>query len=257
MIVLDSTRKVTFKLSGAITTNQLEFVSAYADASNSAFTEGFSAGPSNNTTDVDLVVAPSSGQRLIKTIWIHNKDTVTAIVTVEVDVGGTKRRICKLTLRADETLEISEAGIRVVSPVTTSQIYAEGTFTPKIIGDTGTLGAYAASTEIGRYTRIGNRVFYNLFIGLTSKGSWTGNAFIDALPFTANNIASDYHCVAFSYFHSITLSASKFTVGGIINPNQSKIQLMEFQSGAAAASLPMANIANGSAIGAMGIFEVS
>jgi len=122
MLVLDTARKLSCVLSGAITTNQLEYVSSYADASSSAFTEGINVGATNNTTAVDIVASPASGQRLVKTVWICNKDTVAATVTVYIDQSGTTRRICKITLQPDESLEIGVAGIRVITTNKTGYI---------------------------------------------------------------------------------------------------------------------------------------
>jgi hypothetical protein len=89
--------------------------------------------------------------------------------------------------------------------------YQEGTFTPTI-----TFGGAAAgvtySNQTGNFTRIGNRIFYNLNITLSSKGSSTGEFRIAGLPTLSSdanvsypaslrmtNMANDLgatHCVA-------------------------------------------------------------
>jgi hypothetical protein len=62
--------------------------------------------------------------------------------------------------------------------------YAEGTFTPTI-----TFGGNAVNvtytSQAGFYTRIGNRVLFNLAVILSSKGSSTGGLRIGGLPFVA------------------------------------------------------------------------
>jgi hypothetical protein len=63
--------------------------------------------------------------------------------------------------------------------------YETGTFTPELnFGGASTGITY--SSRFGRYTRIGNVVFWDIDMVLTSKGSATGDATIAGLPFTSN-----------------------------------------------------------------------
>ena len=63
--------------------------------------------------------------------------------------------------------------------------YEEGTFTPTLtFGGASTGITYDADTN-GIYTKIGNVVSFSLRVGLTSKGSASGAAVINGLPFTA------------------------------------------------------------------------
>lgn len=60
-----------------------------------------------------------------------------------------------------------------------------GTFVPVLAFGGSSVGiTYAAQT--GTYTRIGNVVFFNLTIALTSKGAQAGNATISGLPFVGD-----------------------------------------------------------------------
>lgn len=69
------------------------------------FFEGCSFGATNSTTAVTAVSAPaSSKRRLIKSISVHNKDTASSTVTVQLNNSGTKYILTKKTLAADETL---------------------------------------------------------------------------------------------------------------------------------------------------------
>ena len=63
--------------------------------------------------------------------------------------------------------------------------YEEGTFTPAVQGST-TAGTATYSTQTGQYTKIGNRVIFNLRIIYTG-GTGTGNLRVGGLPFTSNN----------------------------------------------------------------------
>ena len=63
--------------------------------------------------------------------------------------------------------------------------YEEGTFTPAVQGST-TAGTATYSIQTGQYTKIGNRVLFNLRIIYTG-GTGTGNLRVGGLPFTSNN----------------------------------------------------------------------
>lgn len=67
--------------------------------------------------------------------------------------------------------------------------YEEGTWTPDLrFGGAATGITYAQ--RAGRYTKIGRTVTINFYIELSSKGSATGNASVQGLPFTDNNVIS-------------------------------------------------------------------
>lgn len=64
--------------------------------------------------------------------------------------------------------------------------YEEGTFTPTVtFGGLSTGITYGA--QIGEFTRVGNRVHFNLRMLLTSKGSATGAMLINGLPYANVN----------------------------------------------------------------------
>jgi len=68
--------------------------------------------------------------------------------------------------------------------------YEEGTFTPQIYVDSSHTGiVYGAQT--GVYTKIGNLVTCFVAVGLSSKGSNSGNVTFRNLPFTISNSSAD------------------------------------------------------------------
>jgi len=87
--------------------------------------------------------------------------------------------------------------------VNTLDDYEEGTWTPGLtFGGALVSGTY--SSQVGSYTKIGNRVFFSGNIILTSKGISTGNAYVTGLPFTAANSSANYspcslYCSAVSF----------------------------------------------------------
>lgn len=63
--------------------------------------------------------------------------------------------------------------------------YEEGTFTPTLTFGGGSTGM-TFTTQVGRYTKIGRLVFFEIRLLLSAKGSSTGNAVVGGLPFTSN-----------------------------------------------------------------------
>jgi len=105
MLVLDTTTKtITVAMSGAPATTNPDFVTAYSDDNGTTFVEGSSDGTLNGTSQVTLVSAPaSSTRRLIKTIYIENKDTAPVTLTITLNNNGTLRNIAKVTLAVGDT----------------------------------------------------------------------------------------------------------------------------------------------------------
>ena len=83
--------------------------------------------------------------------------------------------------------------------------YEEGTFTPTIIGVT-TAGAGTYTSQVGRYTKIGNRVFYHIRLTWTAH-TGTGFMRISGLPFTVS--ASGSLCPGAVVYSGLSAGASK------------------------------------------------
>lgn len=80
--------------------------------------------------------------------------------------------------------------------------YEEGTFSPYFAGET-TAGAFVYSTQVGQYTRIGNRVFFVLYLHASSVTTApVGDMRVQGLPYAAK--ASTYPAVAASFVSYIT-----------------------------------------------------
>ena len=82
--------------------------------------------------------------------------------------------------------------------------YEEGTWTPVIEGTT-TAGTATYTTQIGRYTKIGNRVFVSFFVNYNSH-TGTGNMKVTGLPFAAVNL-SLFTAGSFGAISGLTLPA--------------------------------------------------
>lgn len=117
MLVLTTAQKLEIVLGGTVTTNQLQFVASYIDTTDDV--TGVQHGTTNNTTDVELVAAPSADLRLVRSIHIYNADTASATVTVKYDQGGTERILRRGAIAAQSTLVYdAQAGWYVDTPGT-------------------------------------------------------------------------------------------------------------------------------------------
>lgn len=103
--------KLQIVLSGAVTTNQLQCVTSYKIFTTSATTDGKLAVNTNDTTDVDLAGAPSSGEVYdIQNINIFNNDTASATVTIKLDVSGTETILYKGVVGVNDVISWSGEG---------------------------------------------------------------------------------------------------------------------------------------------------
>jgi len=69
--------------------------------------------------------------------------------------------------------------------------YEEGTWTPNISFGYNTYNQSYAN-QVGRYTKIGNRVYVTCYVQFSNKGTATGTARVGGLPFTTVNINNFY-----------------------------------------------------------------
>ena len=116
--------------------------------------------------------------------------------------------------------------------------YEEGTFTPTIIGTTtaGT-GTYSANSQIGRYTRIGNRVYFNIYLVWTAH-TGTGNMRISGLPFTSIATTNTFNAVS-TWNANIALTASNLLTA-YVNVNATTVELRQYSTGGGAdAAIPI------------------
>lgn len=89
--------------------------------------------------------------------------------------------------------------------------YEEGTWIPSIQGST-TAGTVTYSTNIGKYTKIGNTVFWEMY-SAWSGGTGSGALYIYGLPFTVQSASPRYPAVNIGYVNNYTLSANHQLTG--------------------------------------------
>lgn len=103
--------KLQVVLGGAVTTNQLQCVVSYKIYTTTTTTDGQVLINTNNTTDVDLAGAPASGEVYeIQNINIYNADTVSATVTIKIDVSGTEKIVYKGIVGVGDVISWSGEG---------------------------------------------------------------------------------------------------------------------------------------------------
>jgi hypothetical protein len=112
--------------------------------------------------------------------------------------------------------------------------YEEGSWTPSIGGSGGQSGqTYAANGQVGRYIKVGKKVFVQGYILLTALGTVTTNAQIQGLPFTSENTTNLVSGLVIHYWNA--LANAKVMVTATIPANTTAATL--FAAGAAATGL--------------------
>jgi hypothetical protein len=126
--------------------------------------------------------------------------------------------------------------------------YEEGTFTPVVAGAT-TAGAGTYTTQLGRFTRIGNCVFFTINITTTAH-TGTGQMLITGLPYISEATAGNSGSANVGYISLLTYAAIP---KALIAPSTSQISLWTAATAAAAVALPM-DVANTITIN--GVYQV-
>ena len=128
---------------------------------------------------------------------------------------------------------VMDNGLYLTSTATRLDQYNEGSFTPTLMDNSndGTGEGQTYSKQVGRYTRIGNRCFFDIRLRTTSIGTLTPTevAKIGGLPFPAKTL-TDYTSSCTSGFAQLLNLTSSDAVSGIINSNTSEIALRKWSA---------------------------
>ena len=113
--ILDATnRSIQFSID--VAGSDVQYTAAWADSTDTAFTQGSSRGLSNGTSAVTIVGAPAaSTRRLVQSITFYNAHvSSTRVVTLFYDNNGTTRTIAKFSLVAGDSWfsEVATFGIQ-------------------------------------------------------------------------------------------------------------------------------------------------
>lgn len=172
-MILDATTKtIEVVLEGAVSTNQLDVTSGYADSfPGGAFLPGEQDTSTNGATPVTAVSAPAANvQRMVNEVRVYNKDTATHTVTIQLNDNGTRRVLQKQSVTAGNVIWYAPAGGSLLNtsgsssnPVTKVQT----TFTAD--GQIATIPASAMIIAMTLQETAGHNVTVTL--GTTSGGS--------------------------------------------------------------------------------------
>lgn len=164
-------------------------------------------------------------------------DVTGGLVFRTSEVGGVPVEVVSIT--STGTLKLAgndSAGVQFpatqvsVANANTLDDYEEGTFVPTVIGTT-TAGTGTYTAQVGRYTKVGNRVYFTISIIWTAH-TGTGNIQIGSLPFTPITITNyptalsfgasnlTYSDQVFAYVNSglPTIAISTFSTGSALTP---------------------------------------
>jgi len=134
--------------------------------------------------------------------------------------------------------------------------YEEGTFTPQISATDG-IGTLTYSAQTGRYTKVGNRVSFNLYVAIANKGTVAGNLRF-TLPFTVKSVANNYS--VFSWWINSAVSGQRFdgdTMQYVFaSPNSSIALPYGSNGGGGADHLDSNDVQNGTDFMIAGTYEV-
>jgi hypothetical protein len=184
-------------------------------------------------------------------------DGTTGITTPDID--STQSTLGPLT----QALNLGSTG-QIVFPATqnassnanTLDDYEEGTFTPTITGlTTAGTGTYTSGQRVGRYTKIGNRVYFSLWVRWTAH-TGTGNMAVTGLPFTSSNASSggNYHAVTVGFAQDISLTSGRYQ-SALIEANATQVLL--YQNVVGGGSPTLVPISTSSVIGLSGCYEAA
>jgi hypothetical protein len=174
----------------------------------------------------------STGLQSLTSAGVFNGRTVTGTAN-QISVSNGDGTGGNPTLSLTSTIQVT--GISFDSGSNTLSNYSTGTFTPTIT-NTGSAASVSYSVQIGRYTRIGNRVIATVRMNLSAYTAGTGNTQMSALPITSNS-ASNSNTIGGVQLGSVTFGASVLYYNANLAPNSTSIDIEGIKSAAASLNL--------------------
>ena len=175
------------------------------------------------------------------------------------EVGGSE----VLTLEVNKNVTIEDGNLVVASGhgidfsatadgagTDTSELlddYEEGTWTPTYRQGSNNPAAYA--TQYGYYTKVGGVVHASGYLTVNGLASMSGNLVISGLPYTIQNLTSNFSSVNVGYYENLNLPTANTTVMGYSNANTVDLNLRIGNGTASSAAMTAAQLsANGGMI---------
>jgi hypothetical protein len=117
---------------------------------------------------------------------------------------------------------IFPASQNAVANANTLDDYEEGTFTPNFLWG-GAASGIDYGNRVATYSKIGNRVFFHMYVGYTARGSSPGDFTITGLPFTSVATASGGHSAVAIWFSNVSLT--NYVITGYVGQSSTTIFL--------------------------------
>lgn len=120
-------------------------------------------------------------------------------------------------------------------------------------------GGQTYDSQTGRYTKIGNTVFFNIVLGITAiGGAMAGNLIIKNLPFTAGANAGAISSVTFNYIKGINLDvvSGYYSMIGVILNSTNQIALRQSGDNNTPVALTASDITTTCNVWCSGFYEV-
>ena len=177
-------------------------------------TTGFTVGPLTGTTGIGATITHQGHAQFAGVC------TATSFKLSDgSNVGG--GGASNIAFNAGKGIDYSAQTASAIAGVTvTSEIfvhYEQGTFTPFLSASSSAPSVSYGAERGGRYTRIGNMVFYSIGLNIASYSGGSGNAYIGGFPYLgAGNPGWDGVHV-FRDTAAIGLNSRTNTVGGWIS----------------------------------------
>lgn len=200
----------------------------------------------------------TSGAGSVDYIDIHHNRCLNTVTSDYVINGGVLVNAIKLwanTYSAAQTLSATSTNTYDYGAVLFAPWAAnETSFTPTLRGS-GTAGAPTYTSQVGRYTDIGKRRYFEARVTISAIGGMTGNLQLGALPgVRATTVGLSSQCTV--QFDGFTLSGARTQVVGDISGAASVMDFIQCGSGLAALALPIAGVAAATTVVVSGNYPI-
>ncbi len=257
IVLVETTDNIQIALNGVATT-QLKCVTSWRDYAISTYLPGRAVTQTNNTTDVNIVPGPATGQqREVHLISVYNSDAITQTVTIKFDANGIDYTLWRGVLDPTDRLEyVTGKGFKVTTGGAekvqqSTSIPASNTLT-RVVLNADVTNNNAAANTLANITGLSfavtanNAYYFRATIPYTAAATTTGSrwtingpasptvlAYTSRYPLTATTETMNY---VNGYTLPATSNASSLTAGnvavieGVIRPSTDGTVSVQFAS---------------------------
>lgn len=204
MILDVTTDSLEVILGAAATTRAMQFYCSYVtiDSSNVTITPTKNFGSTNGTTAVTLVPAPTSGKiNQLKFCTIYNCDSVTHVVTIQVNSSSSLRTVYNINLQSGDQIQftvidgwivfnmngiLKTSNATVGGPAVKNSVYSNGSGTGGGTITSGTDYAFYLGKADRNYNFV--TIQLNVMTALGATITWAEAAIYKGYPTIASNL---------------------------------------------------------------------